>query len=162
MVQGWNGGKMLNRQNSIDGAVQAIVTWGCQEESDRCVDITLRVKRRGWLIVRLKAIKSKEDLLSYLSSYISLIFLAQYLVPLVESWLVIDLLGRLSCPNNFWCPINSIKSLSHRVVWGLCKGLSGRRSMQRLCSLKSAPTDKPLSWIPSLWQLSIVPHTISG
>ena len=162
MVQGWNDGKVLNRQNLIDGAVQGAVTWGCQEESDRCVDITLWVKRKGWLIVRLKAIESKEDLFSYLSSYTSLIFLAQYLVLLVKYRFVIDLSGRLSYRNNFQCPNNSIKSLSHRVVWGSCKRLSGKRSIQRLCPSKNALTDKPWCWIPSLRQLSIVPYTISG
>ena len=161
MVQGWNGEKMLNWHNSIDGAVQGAVTWACQEERDRYVDLTLRVKYRGWLIVRLKAIKSKENLLSYLSSYTSPIFLAHYLVPLVEYRLVIDLSGRLSCPNNFQCSNNSIKSLSHWVVWGSCKELLGRRSMRKLCPSKSAPTDKSRCWIPSLRQLSIVPYIIS-
>ena len=37
---------------------------------DRCSGITLRVKRKGQLIVRLKAIKSREDTFCYLSSYL--------------------------------------------------------------------------------------------
>ena len=82
-----------------------------ERENDRYLDVTLRVKRRGSLIVRLKAIESKEDILSYLSSYTSLIFLAQYLVPLVEYRLVIDLSGRLSCPNNSDAPTVSSSRL---------------------------------------------------
>ena len=42
---------------------------------DRCSSITLRVKRRGQLIVRLKAIKSREDTFRYLSSYLHRSFL---------------------------------------------------------------------------------------
>ena len=42
---------------------------------DRYSDITLRVKCRGQLIVRLKAIKSREDTFCYLSSYLHRSFL---------------------------------------------------------------------------------------
>ena len=51
-------------------------TWtSAQWEKDRCSGITLRVKRRGQLIVRLKAIKSREDTFCYLSSYLHRSFL---------------------------------------------------------------------------------------
>ena len=77
-------------------------------ENDKCSDITFRVKRRGSLIVRLKAIKYKKDILSYLSSYTIFIFFAQYFVPLVKYQLVIDLSGRMSCLNNSDVPTISL------------------------------------------------------
>ena len=40
-----------------------------REENDRCSDVILRVKRRGFLIVRLKAIEFRGDIFFYLSSY---------------------------------------------------------------------------------------------
>ena len=48
------------------------------KKNGKCLDIGLRVKHRSSLIVKLKAIKYKEDILSYLSSYTIFIFLAQY------------------------------------------------------------------------------------
>ena len=93
-------------------------------ENDRCSDVTLRVKCRGSLIIRLKAIKYKEDILSYLSSYIIFIFLAQYLVFLVEYRLVIDLWGRMSCSSNSDVPTISsscwVIELSGDRVKGYC------------------------------------------
>ena len=42
------------------------------EERDRGTVVTLWVQCRGWLIVNLKAIKSKENIFCYLSSHIRL------------------------------------------------------------------------------------------
>ena len=124
------------------------------KENNRWSDVTLWVKHRGSLIIKLKAIKYKEDILSYLSSYTSLIFFAQYLVTLVKYQLVMDMSRWMDYSNNFDTPTISLG----RWVIEL---LSSRGSMQRLCLLKSAPTDKPWYWILSLQQLLIVPHTIS-
>ena len=48
---------------------------GLMNYEDRYSGITLRVKRRGQLIVRLKAIESREDTFCYLSSYLHHSFL---------------------------------------------------------------------------------------
>ena len=67
---------MLNWQNSIDWVarcshVSGYLSW----KRNRCPGITFRVKCRGQLIVRLKAIKSREDTFCYLSSYLHCSFL---------------------------------------------------------------------------------------
>ena len=48
---------------------------GLMNNEDRCSGKTLRVKRRGQLIVRLKAIKFREDTFRYLSFYLHHSFL---------------------------------------------------------------------------------------
>ena len=48
---------------------------GLMNNEDKCLGKTLRVKRRGQLIVRLKAIESREDTFRYLSSYLHRSFL---------------------------------------------------------------------------------------
>ena len=55
----------------LDRCTWADEQWG----KDRCSSITLQVKRRSQLIVRLKAIKSREDTFRYLSSYLHRSFL---------------------------------------------------------------------------------------
>ena len=70
---------MLNRQNLVDWIA------GCSHLSKylnlwtigktKCSGITLQVKRRSLLIVRLKVIKSREDIFCYLSSYLHCSFL---------------------------------------------------------------------------------------
>lgn len=61
----------------------------------------LKSKHIDSLIVRLKAIEYKENILSYLSSSTSRIFLVQYFITFVEYQLVIDLLKRINYSNNF-------------------------------------------------------------
>ena len=41
-----------------------------RRENDRYLDVTFRVKRRGSLIIRLKTIKSRENIFCYLSFYL--------------------------------------------------------------------------------------------
>ena len=80
----------------------------------------LRAKRRYKLIVRLKAIKYKEDILCYLSSYTSPIFIAQYLVSLVVYLLSTRhrFVEPSSCPNNSDVPTVQMSDMfAHRVVW---------------------------------------------
>ena len=48
---------------------------GLMNNEDRCSGKTLRIKRRDQLIVRLKAIESREDTFCYLSSYLHCSFL---------------------------------------------------------------------------------------
>ena len=55
----------------LDGCTWADEQWG----RDRCSGITLQVKCRGQLIVRLKAIESREDTFCYLSFYLHHSFL---------------------------------------------------------------------------------------
>ena len=47
---------------------------------DRCLGIILQVKHRSQLIVRLKAIESKEDTFNYLSSYLHCSFLWHFVI----------------------------------------------------------------------------------
>ena len=47
------------------------VTWADKQWiKDKCLGITFKVKYKGKLIVKLKAIKSKKDIFYYLSSYL--------------------------------------------------------------------------------------------
>ena len=47
---------------------------------DKYLGITLWVKRRGQLIIRLKAIKSRKDIFCYLSSYLYYSFLWHFVI----------------------------------------------------------------------------------
>lgn len=93
---------MLNQQILIDRVKQNIVTCLYTDMCEKLIsNITFWVKYWGFFLVRLKTIKYKKDILSYLSSYTSFIFLAQYFISFIEYWLVLDLLVQLSWPNSF-------------------------------------------------------------
>ena len=67
-----NNEKVLNRQNLVDWAELGKVT--CDYEKSKMyvciVFILFKSKRRGCLIVKLKALESRENIICYLSSYL--------------------------------------------------------------------------------------------
>ena len=78
LVQGWEWwkGAQLTELGWLSSWVQSRVRIPeLMNNEDRCSGITLWVKRRGQLIVRLKAIESREDTFRYLSSYLHRSFL---------------------------------------------------------------------------------------
>ena len=90
---------------------------------DRCSGITLRVKRRGPLIVRLKAIESREDTFRYLSSYLHRSFL-WHLVIVTFIHCIIESPSRLPRPLyrienvcSYRCAIGSSAAIESSRPW---------------------------------------------
>ena len=102
------------------GAVTCQGTWADKQwGKDRCSGITLQVKRRSQLIVRLKATKSRKDTFRYLSSYLHHSFLwhlviITFIYYIIKSSAKAKTLGRIKNVRSYRCTIGS--SASHWVV----------------------------------------------
>ena len=91
-------------------------------KGDRCSGVTLQVKSKGKLIVRLKAIESKEDTFCYLSFYLHRNFLWHFVIiyeivkPMQRPLVVLSIAIKLSRP---WGIIYLVYHLSDACWWWL-------------------------------------------